>query len=140
MKTTIYTNLLGSLIKNGDKTKAKSILDNSLNKVSDSFNLSVYKILNKFAKKAGALVELRKIRVRRNIHLIPFPTTTSRRRFLLSKEITSGLKANKKKLNTSEKLREQFASFLSKRGSNANKKKLLTKQIVANRSNIHYRW
>jgi ribosomal protein S7 len=137
---TVYFNLLGSLIKKGQKIKAQSILRNSFINVSDSLNLSISKIFNKIGKKAGNLLELRKIKIRRNVHLVPFPTTINRRRFLLSKQLVSGVKINKKKINTSKKLAEQLISFLIKRGYNYNKKKLLIKQIVTNRSNIHYRW
>lgn len=137
---TLYTNVLGCLVKNGNKIKARKILNVALDDVSLTSNISVSKILYKLAKKIGNIVELKKVKIRKNIHLVPFPLKKNRRYFLLSKEITSSIKSNKKKVNSSEKLIEHMTSFLSRRGANFNKKKQFLKTIVFNRSNVHYRW
>lgn len=137
---TLYTNILGCLVKNGKKTKAETILSTALNTVSSKMKINTSRVFSRLSRKLGNIVELKKIKVKKNIHFVPFPLKTSRRRFLLSKELTSAIESNSKKVTASEKLSDQMLSYLTKRGSNFQKKKQYTKQIIANRSNAHYRW
>lgn len=140
MNKTIYTNLLGCITKSGKKVKAKKILTSALTDVSDSLNIPISQIFTNFVKKAGSIVELKKVKLRKNIHFIPFPVKKKRRYFLISKEILSDKENNKKRISSADKISEQIKSFLIKRGRNLDKKKNFINQIVANRSNIHYRW
>ncbi len=139
---TLYTNLLGSLVKKGKKIKANSLLKTALETVSSNLNIKPSLVIYNLSKKLSYLVELKKVKIRKNTHIVPFPVTVSRRRFLFSKELLSSFDAKliKKKVSTSEKLSEQILSFLDKRGANFNKKEEYLKQVVANRSNAHYRW
>jgi len=141
-KKTLYTNLLGSLVKKGKKIKASSLLKQALGTVSSNLNLKPNVVIYNLSKKLNHLIELKKVKVRKNTHIVPFPVTLSRRRFLFSKQLLSSFdsKLVKKKVTTSEKLSEQMMSFLEKRGSNFNKKDDYLKQVIANRSNAHYRW
>lgn len=141
-KKTLYTNLLGSLVKKGKKIKASCLLKNALENVSSNLNVKPNFVIYSLSKKLSHLIELKKVKVRKNTHIVPFPVTISRRRFLFSKELLSSFdsKLIKKKVTTAEKLSEQMLSFLEKRGSNFNKKDDYLKQVVANRSNAHYRW
>lgn len=140
MKKTIYTNLLGCVTKSGKKVKAKKILNSALLDVSNSLNIPVSKVFLNFVKKAGSIVELKKVKLRKNIHFIPFPVKKKRRYFLISKELLNFKDSNKKRVSTTTKISEQIKSFIVKRGHNLDKKKQLVNQIVSNRSNIHYRW
>lgn len=141
MKTkTLYSNLVGNFTKKGKKLKAKNIISQSLNEVSNSLKVPVYKVYRKLAQKLGNLVELKTVKVKRNIHTVPFPLKPSRRRFLFSKELINGVRKNKQKINTFQKLTYQMNSYLLKKGSNFNRRKQIVKDIVSNRSNIHYRW
>lgn len=137
---TLYLNLLGNLIKEGKKLTAKVILERSLNQISNSLNIPAYKIYRRLASKLGSLVELKTVKVRRNTYKVPFPLKQSRRRFLLSRELIVGVEKNKQKIATHQKLTQEITSYISKKGINVNKKKQFVKNIVANRSNIHYRW
>lgn len=139
---TLYTNLLGSLVKKGKKIKASQLLKKSLETVSSNLNIKPNLVIYSLSKKLSHLIELKKVKIRKNTHIVPFPVTISRRRFLFSKQLLSSFdsKLVKKKVSTSEKLSEQMLSFLEKRGSNFNKKEDYLKQVVANRSNAHYRW
>ena len=141
MKTkTIYSNLLGSFTKKGKKAKARSILTRSLNKVSHSLKIPVYKVYRQLSKKLSNLVELKTIKVKRNTYIVPFPLNQSRRRFLLSRELVNGVQKNKSRIKSYDKLSAEILSYILKKGSNFNKKKQIDKDIVTNRSNIHYRW
>lgn len=138
----LYINLVGCLIKNGKKFKAQSIVDNALDHVSLSLKTKPITILHKLGKKLGYLIELKKVKIKRNVYFVPFPVRKERRRFLFSKELldNSATKSGAKKLNTKERLTGQMLSFLVKRGTNFNKRDSRFKQILAARSNSHFRW
>lgn len=141
-KKTLYTNILGSLTKNGKKLKANNILQKAIKKVALNLNLNPSLVIYKLSRKLSRLIELKKIKVRKNTHLVPFPVTVERRRFLFSKELidTFDAKLAKKKVTTAEKLGDQMMSFLIRRGSNYDRKKNYTDRLLASRSNAHYRW
>jgi ribosomal protein S7 len=139
MEKTIYTNLLGCITKNGKKTKAKKILSSALLDVSTNLNIPISKIFVNLVQKSGSIVELKKVKLRKNVHFIPFPVKKKRRYFLVSKEIINH-NDSKKKLPSSIKISDQIKSFIVKRGKNIDKKKNLINQVIANRSNVHYRW
>lgn len=140
LNSSIYNNLLGNIIKRGKKVKAKKILNISIETVSSRLNTNSYILLQRLAQKIGSLVELRKIKIRKNVHIVPFPVKSYRRKFLFSKQLVSSISSDKKKINSIEKLNFNIFSYLLKKGANYNKKDLTFKEIVANRSNIHYRW
>lgn len=140
MKKNIYTNLLGYITKKGKKGKAKKILTSALMNVSNFLHIPVSQIFLRLAEKSGQLVELKKVKLKKNFHLIPFPVKTKRQYFLISREILNFKNIDKKKSSTSVKIAEHIKSFIMERESNIDYKKMLTNQIIANRSNIHYRW
>jgi ribosomal protein S7 len=78
----IYSKFLGLLTKNGSKTKAKQILDSSFIKSFKKTNVPAYIIAHKTFSKLNFFLEIKKIRRRKNIHLVPFPLTNKRRDFL----------------------------------------------------------
>lgn len=137
---TIYLTLLGAIIKGGKRRTAEALVTRSLNRVSKSLKIPTYKIYRLLAKKLGSLVELKTVKIRRNTYKVPFPLKKSRRKFILARELLVGVEKNKQKIAYSKKLSQEIISYLSKKGSNINKRKQFTKEVVANRSNIHYRW
>jgi len=140
MKKTFYNNLMGCLTKRGKRQKAKQILDQSLLQTSKVTRNCASKILYRLASKLGNLIELRKLKIRKNVILVPFLSKKNRRQFLVSKQLVSELKTNRKKFDGATKLSEHMRSFLLKGGDNFNKRKLYQKQILANRSNLHFRY
>nr|NP_066445.1 ribosomal protein S7 [Ochromonas danica]AAG18411.1 ribosomal protein S7 [Ochromonas danica] len=140
LSSSIYKNLLGNIIKRGKKVKAKLILNSSIEIVSSRLNSNSDILLQRLAQKIGSLVELRKIKIRKNVHIVPFPVKSYRRKFLFSKELVSYIFSDKKKTNSVEKLNFNIFSYLIKKGSNYNKKDATLKEVIINRSNIHYRW
>jgi ribosomal protein S7 len=78
----IYSKFIGSLIKDGNKVCAKNILDTSFIKVSNKTKMPVHFILNKTFSKLDCFLEIKKIKIRKNIHLVPFPLTSKRQDFL----------------------------------------------------------
>lgn len=97
LNSSIYNNLLGNIIKRGKKVKAKKILNISIETVSSRLNTNSYILLQRLAQKIGSLVELRKIKIRKNVHIVPFPVKSYRRKFLFSKQLVSSISSDKKK-------------------------------------------
>jgi ribosomal protein S7 len=79
---TFYNKFLGSLIKNGNKSAAKRILDKSLEIVSERTRISPSFVLRKIFPKLHCYLEIKKIKIRKNIHIVPFPLTSKRQNFL----------------------------------------------------------
>jgi len=138
---TFYNKFLGSLIKNGNKSAAKRILDKSLEIVSERTRISPSFVLRKIFPKLHCYLEIKKIKIRKNIHIVPFPLTSKRQNFLKIKWILDYVKKNNRKVDMSQKLATEFLNIIK----NKKAKILLTKnsinrEAVANKSNLHYRW
>jgi len=138
---TFYNKFLGSLIKNGNKSAAKRILDKSLEIVSERSKILPSMVLRKIFPKLHCYLEIKKIKIRKNIHIVPFPLTSKRQNFLKVKWILDYVKKNKRRVNMSQKLATEFLNIIK----NKKAKILLTKnsinrEAVANKSNLHYRW
>jgi small subunit ribosomal protein S7 len=138
---TFYNKFLGSLIKNGNKSAAKRILDKSLEIVSERTRISPSFVLRKIFPKLHCYLEIKKIKIRKNIHIVPFPLTSKRQNFLKIKWILDYVKKNNRRVDMSQKLATEFINIIK----NKKAKILLTKnsinrEAVANKSNLHYRW
>jgi len=136
-----YKKILGLLIKKGLKSKAKSILDFALFKVSSKLKSSPKIVLLKIFLKLNTFVEVRKIRLRKRLVFVPFYISYSRRLFLIAKWLVMATSSNKQKIPFSEKLSTEILNILTLKNSKAVSFKLLNiKQALKNRSNTHYRW
>jgi len=136
----IYTKFLGSLIKKGNKVAAKRILDSSFVKVSAKNKIPVYLILNKIFSKLDCFLEIKKIKIRKNLHIVPFPLNSRRQDFLKIKWILESAKEDLRKVDFSEKISSEISNILlNKKSKILSKKDYIKKQALLNRSNIHYR-
>lgn len=121
---TIYSRLLGCLIKKGKKVYAKKLLDNSLLKVSKKHNFPVYFILSKIFSKLNFYVEVKKVKSRRRVFTIPFPLTSKRHEFLKIKLLINAAKENKQKASFSDKLALEMSNILLDKNSRVLEKKI----------------
>jgi ribosomal protein S7 len=136
----IYTKFLGSLIKKGNKIAAKRILDTSFIKVSTKHKIPVHLILNKIFSKLDCFLEIKKIRIRKNVHIVPFPLNSKRQNFLKIKWILESAKEDLRKVDFSEKISSEVSNILlNKKSKILSKKDYIRKQALMNRSNLHYR-
>lgn len=141
MNKNLYTSLIGQLTKKGKKKKAIEILNNAMLSVSLKTNLSIFKIFKIISKKLGSIIETKTVKLRRNVHIIPFPLNTSRRFYLISKNIISSVNENTSKISIEEKITEEVYSLIKNKHSKSLQKKTNTlKQATKNKANIHYRW
>lgn len=141
MRKNLYTSLIGQLTKNGKKNKAIEILNSAMLTVSLKTNFSIIKIFKILSKKLGSVVETKTVRLRKNVHIIPFPLKNSRRFYLISKNIVSSINENTSKISVKEKIIEEIFSLIKNKQSKSLQKKTNTlKQATNNKANIHYRW
>jgi len=116
----LHTKLLGFLIKKGNKAKAQKILNITFLTLSKRTNCSTSFLLYKLFYKLNVFVEAKIIRFRRRTNIVPFSIQLKRRSYLIVEEILSVFKGT-----SSNSLRLRFIN---------------NSQVLANRSNMHYRW
>lgn len=137
----LYDKFLGFLVKKGNKISAKLLLNEAFFKVSKKTGLSLSRILLKLFLKLNSFVEVKRIRVRRSSHLVPFSIRLKRRYYLTIKWLLQAVKEDTRKVSMSEKLFLEIANTIKKVPSRSVKlRNLNISQALANRSNIHYRW
>jgi ribosomal protein S7 len=81
----LYKKLLGLITKKGNKKVSVRIIDRALLLSATKTENSLEQIFLKIFKELNSSVEVKKIRVKRTIHLVPFPTTFKRRIYLIVK-------------------------------------------------------
>lgn len=137
----LYTKLLGFLIKKGKKIKAKKIIDSTFLNLSKRTNYSISFLLYKLFYKLNVFVEAKLVRIKRRTHIVPFSVNFKRRSYLIVKWLIKAVGENKKNIPVSEKIIEEILAVFKGIASNALKFRLLNNsQVLANRSNMHYRW
>ena len=99
--TNLYCKFLGFLTKKGNKLNARKLLNKTFFSVSKKLEMSKEKALNLLFYKLNSFVEVKKVRVRRKIVLVPFPISFKRRSYLIVKWIVDSTKGEKKKESSS---------------------------------------
>jgi len=137
----IHTKLIGCLTKNGKKTKSKVNVVNSFRSVCQSSGVLVNDVLHKIAEALGTIVELRTVRIRKNVFIVPIPVNSNRRNYLIVKKITNIVFANKDRIKLETKLAREFVNIMNNKNSKAviERKKVL-EDAFKNKGNLHFRW
>jgi small subunit ribosomal protein S7 len=136
-----HKKLVGFLTKEGKKSKAVSIVNSSFLLVSKNKDLSFSEIESRLIEKLNSFVEIKKVRIRRGSHMVPFPVNDNRRFYLMVKWLMQSVKEDKRKKPLSEKIAFEIEQTLKDSPSKSVKlKNLNIAQSISNRSNIHYRW
>ena len=140
-KKTLYNKLIGFITKKGKKTNSLKIVNEAFFKVSANTNLSMQKIVLKLFLKLNSFVEVKKVRVKRSFHLVPFQIPLKRRSYLIIKWLMQAIKSDKRNVTTVEKLAFEIEQTLKTETSKSLKlRNLNITTALANRSNLHYRW
>ena len=91
--------------------------------------------------KLNSFVEVKKVRVKRSFHLVPFQIPLKRRSYLIIKWLMQAIKSDKRNVTTVEKLAFEIEQTLKTDTSKSLKlRNLNITTALANRSNLHYRW
>lgn len=137
----LHTKLLGFLIKKGNKAKARKILNITFLTLSKRTNCSTSFLLYKLFYKLNVFVEAKIVRFRRRTNIVPFSIQLKRRSYLIVKWLIKALEENKKNISISEKIVEEILSVFKGTSSNSLRlRSINNSQVLANRSNMHYRW
>jgi len=141
-KKTLYTKLLGFLIKKGNKKKAKSILDKVFLNISSKTGLSMNYLLLKVFLNLSTFVEARTVKIKRSSYIVPFSLSLKRRSYLIIKWLIVAALLNKKRVPFVNKLQQEVVLILKKHSSSQalKLKKLNNSKANSNRANIHFRW
>ena len=139
--TNLYCKFLGFLTKKGDKLSARKLLDKTFFSVSKKLKMSKEKALNLLFSRLNSFVEMKKIRVRRKIVLVPFPISFKRRSYLIVKWIIDATKVEKKKSPLHKKLTKEITDVLEgSKSRSQNLRQTNFSKALANKSNAHFRW
>lgn len=137
----LYTKFLGSLIKKGNKIKAKKVIDVTFLSLSKLTNYSISFLLYKLFYKLNVFIEAKEVRFRKRINIIPFSITLERRLYLIIKWLLLAVKSNTKNIPISQKITEEILSiFIGNSSSALRLRSLNNVKVLASRSNMHYRW
>jgi small subunit ribosomal protein S7 len=137
----LYNKIINFFTKKGNKVKATNLVNGAFDKVSKSTGLSFNAILTKLYLKLNSFVEIKKIKVRRGFHLVPFPISYKRSTYLMIKWLLQAIKDDKRKIPVSDKLFLEINQTISSSSSKSlDIKNSNITQVLANRSNIHFRW
>lgn len=140
-KKNLYFKFLGFLIKKGKKLVANKILAITFKKISLKLDIPISSIISQIFLKLNTFVEVKKIKMKRNIHYIPFPIKYSRRLHLISNWILLTVKNNNQRISFDNKLLIELSNTLLLKSSNAlNLKKLNERQAIIHKANTHFRW
>jgi len=140
-KKTLYSILINFITKNGNKSAGIKIFNSAFSIVSKKTGFSTRQILLKLFLKLNSFVEVRKIKIRKRVFMVPFPTTLKRRLYLTMKWLMEASKSNTRKIPISQKLAEEIEQTIMTNSSNSLKIfKENMNMALKNRSNLHYRW
>ena len=137
----LYKKIVNFFIKDGNRVKASKLVGLAFSKVSKKTGLSFNQILSKLFVKLNSLVEIKRIRVRRGFHMVPFPISHKRSMYLITKWLVQAIKEDTRKLSMSEKLAtEIYNTVVTQSSKSLDIKNSNISQVMANRANIHFRW
>jgi small subunit ribosomal protein S7 len=137
----LYDKFVGFITKNGKKPKAKIIFDSALFNVTQKLKIPLNKLLLQIFLKLNTYIEIKTIRIRKQTHFVPFPTSYKRRIYLVIKWIILATIEDKRKLNFSKKLSLEIFNLIKNKSSKSLKmKKNNFSKALINRSNFHFRW
>jgi ribosomal protein S7 len=137
-KLNLYNIFVNFFLKKGKKQKIKKKIHESFIILSKKFNVPVNKILLKVIFSFYTFIEVKRVKARRRLNIIPFSVRNSRRYFLVFKKIQNILK--KKKTSISIKFYTEFLNILKRRSRSKDLKSTNLTQAFSNRSNTHFRW
>jgi ribosomal protein S7 len=137
----LYLKLIGFLTKKGNKSKALKIVNSAFLNVSDKTGLSFSEISLKLFDSLNCFVEVKKVKIKRGSHFVPFLVSPKRRSYLIVKWLVQASLEDKSNLSFSEKLSSEIQKTVVGNSSRSLKTKAFNlNQALSNRSTIHYRW
>jgi ribosomal protein S7 len=133
--------LIGLINKDGKKNIAIGIVDRVLSSLASRFKTSQSKILLGLFRALDINIEIKKIKIRRAVSIVPFTVSRSRKIFLLVKNILTSVDQDSRRIPFEKKLYEEIANILTGQPCNSIKTlKEIRSLAKQHRSNSHFRW
>lgn len=133
--------LIGLINKDGKKNIATKIVNNVLSKAASRFKVTAVQILVDLFEALDFNLEIKKVRIRRSVSIVPFSVSRNRKIFLIVKNLLSCAKQDSGQVSFEKKLYEEISRILTGQPCNSIKNlkdnRFLAKQ---HRSNAHFRW
>lgn len=137
----IATKFIGCLTKKGKKGISQKIFSKAVSDACKSLKVKSGYLMKNIVRNLGVVVELRKVRIRRNNFLVPIPVNSARRNYITIKRVLSATNKNLLKTSLSYKLSKEFITVVTKKDSlSLNEKTQMLKEAYKNKSNMHFRW
>lgn len=141
-KKTFSKLFTGLAIKNGKKGKAQKSLNKAFYRFFFKTKIPITIAVKTVVLHLGNIIELKKVRVGRNIKSVPYPIKKARQKFNVLRTFFNVVR-KEKKLNEPmfKRVATHFISIAVKLDyKTKNIKKSLNLEIVKNRANAHFRW
>jgi ribosomal protein S7 len=137
----LYNKFVGFITKKGKKPKAKIIFDRALFNVVQKVKIPLNNLLLKIFLKLNSYIEIKTIKIRKKVHLVPFPTNYRRRVYLVIKWLVTAASENTRRFSFSKKLSLEILKLIKNNSSKSMKiKQNNFVKALTNRSNLHFRW
>ncbi len=137
----IYIKLVGCLTKKGKKSISENIIFNALEEVSLFLNVKVSDIIKILVIRLGTVVELKTVRLRKNVFKIPTPVKSTRRNYLIVKSLVDAINISNSNQPVKDRLVQEILNVLNYKNSKILVDRSNTiKEAFKNKSNVHYRW
>lgn len=137
----LYKNFISFIFKSGKKYIWEKIISDIFLLIKKHLKFSQNLILLKIFLRLYSKIEIKKIKTRRKIVLVPVFISVRRRFFLALKWLFTAVNKNKLKISLKEKLFLEIFKLVKNKSCESLKQLELNNQnVYLNRANFHYRW
>lgn len=137
----MYIKLAGFFILKGKVHSVTKFIFNSFEVLSERTGLPPLFLLSKFLRKLNTKIEVRKVKHKKTIRLIPFILKRTRQMFLIIHWLRRALKQMPGALNYAIKMEQEIYKVLFLKESFVLKQKKENEMLaLINKSNAHFRW
>ena len=138
----LYKKFFKFFIKKGNSRFSLDLIKKLINFFSKKYKISAVLLFSLIYTKLNSFIELRKIKKKRRISLVPFSIGIQRRIYLVLKVLKQSIFLDKRKISVFKKLRTEIFLLLFKEDLSKSLKirNENLKTCLDNRSNIHFRW
>ena len=138
-KNKLVSKFITSIMRDGKKSLAESILYEAFDIIENKTNESSIKIFEKAVENVKPIIEVKSRRVGGSTYQIPTEIRPSRRTALGIRWII-GFARQRSEKSMASKLAGEFLDAANERGASVKKKEDTHKMAEANKAFAHYRW
>ena len=140
-KLNLYKNFISFIFKSGKKHIWEKIISDIFLLIKKNLKISQNIILLKIFLRLYSKIEIKKIKTRKKIALVPVFISVRRRFFLALKWLLVSVNKNKLQISLKEKLFLEIFKLTNNKSCESLKQlELNNENVYLNRANFHYRW